>query len=122
MRVSTGVAHDLIQQNLLGDAIDPGPVAVFVADEDQRYLAVNRYACDVLGYTRAELLGLLVTDVAVNAGAPEDYEHMLRSGSHVGLTILRRKDGIEIPMNFRASLTTVGGMSVYVGVCWPVAS
>jgi PAS domain S-box-containing protein len=120
--VSTGVAHDLIQQNLLGDAIDPGPVAVFVADENQRYLAVNRYACDLLGYTREELLDLLVTDVAVNTGAEEDYEHMLRSGSHVGLTILRRKDGVEVPMNFRAAPTTVGGMAVYIGVCWPVAA
>jgi hypothetical protein len=39
----------------------------------------------------------------------------------VGMTILRRKDGTELPMNFRASQTTVGGMDVYVGVCWPVA-
>lgn len=118
---ATGVSHDLIQQNLLGDAIDPGPVAVFVADEEQRYLAVNEYACELLGYTRAELLELDVTDVAVNPGASGDYEQMIRDGSHVGLTILRRKDGSEVPMNFRAAETTVGGMAVYVGVCWPVA-
>ena len=115
------VAHELIQQNLLGDAIDPGPVAVFVADENQRYLAVNAYACELLGYTRAELLQLRVTDVAVNPGAPDDFEAMVTSGSHVGLTILRRKDGSELPMSFRAAETTVGGMAVYVGVCWPVA-
>jgi PAS domain S-box-containing protein len=116
-----GVAHDLIQQNLLGEAIDAGPIAIFVADEDHDYLAVNRYACELLGYTREELLELRVTDVAVNTGAPDDYEQMMRSGSHVGLTILRRKDGSELPMNFRAGETTVGGMTVYVGVCWPVA-
>jgi PAS domain S-box-containing protein len=120
--VTEGVAHDVIQQNLLGDAVDDGPVAVFVADENQRYLAVNRYACELLGYTRAELLGLTVTEVAVNTGADDDYEQMVREGSHVGLTILRRKDRTEVPMNFRASHTTVGGMAVYVGVCWPVAS
>jgi PAS domain S-box-containing protein len=95
---------------------------VFVADEDQRYLAVNRYACELLGYTRAELLGLAVTEVAVNSGAGDDFEQMVRDGSHVGLTILRRKDGTELPMNFRASKTTVGRMAVFVGVCWPVAS
>jgi PAS domain S-box-containing protein len=119
--VRTGVAHDLIQQNLLGDAIDDGPVAIFVADENHRYLAVNVYACELLGYAREELLELRVTDVAVNAGAADDYDEMMRTGSHVGLTILRRKDGVELPMNFRASQATVGGMAVYVGVCWPVA-
>jgi PAS domain S-box-containing protein len=116
-----GVSHDLIQQNLLGDAIDRGPVAVFVADDDQRYMAVNDYACRLLGYTREELLGLTVTDVAVNTGAGDDYAEMMRSGAQVGLTVLRHKDGSELPMNFRASSTTVGGMSVFVGVCWPLA-
>ena len=118
--MSSGVAHDLIQQSLLGDAVDEGPVAVFVADEDRRYLAVNRYACMLLGYTREELLGLTVTDVAVNTGAAEDYDQMMREGGHAGLAILRRKDGSELPMNFRAAEATVGGMAVYVGVCWPV--
>jgi PAS domain S-box-containing protein len=119
--VSSSVANDLIQQSLLGDAIDRGPLAVFVADENQRYLAVNKYACELLGYEREEILELGVTDVAVNTGAAEDYEQMMRSGGHVGMAILRRKDGTELPMNFRASQTTVGGMDVYVGVCWPVA-
>jgi PAS domain S-box-containing protein len=119
--MTSSAAHDLIQQNLLGDAIDPGPVAVFVADEHHRYLAVNAYACELLGYTREELLELRVTDVAVNTGAAQDYEQMMRHGSHRGLTILRRKDGRELAMNFRARETSVGGMPVYVGVCWPVA-
>ena len=113
-----GVAHDLIQQNLLGDAIDRGPVAVFVADDEQRYLAVNAYACELLGYAREEILQLRVTDVAVDTGAAEDYGEMMRTGRHAGVTILRRKDGTEVPMNFRASRTTAGGMDVYVGVCW----
>ena len=116
-----GVGHELIQRNLLGDAIDSGPVAVFVADEHQRYLAVNAYACELLGYTREEMLELRVVDVAVNQGAPDDYAEMMRSRSHVGLTILRRKDGTEVPMNFRAAETKVGTMTAYVGVCWPVA-
>jgi PAS domain S-box-containing protein len=121
MRMRTsGVANDLIQQSLLGDAIDAGPVAVFVADEDQRYLAVNDYACRLLGYSREELLALTVTEVAVNPSAPEDYARMLSQGRHVGRTLLRCKDGTELEMAFRAGETTVGGMDVYVGVCWPL--
>ena len=119
-QMSSTVAHDLVQKSLVGEAIDNGPVAVFVADDDQRYLAVNAYACELLGYDRDELLELRVTDVAVNDGAAADYTGLQRGGVHTGLTVLRCKDGTELPMNFRASATRVGGMELYVGVCWPV--
>ncbi len=58
-------AEQRIQTGLLGEAVDVGPVLVFVADENMRYIAVNRRACEVLGYEREELLALHVTDVAV---------------------------------------------------------
>jgi PAS domain S-box-containing protein len=120
--MATAVANDLIQLTLVGEALEAGPVAVFVADDDGRYLAVNAYACELLGYERHELLDLRVTDVAVNEGAVDDYGEMQRRGAHTGLTILRTKDGKELPMHFRACGTKVGGMSLWVGVCWPVAS
>jgi hypothetical protein len=44
---------------------------------------------------------------------------MKRRGSHTGITQLRHSDGSEIEMHFRASQTTVGGMLVYIGTCWP---
>jgi len=117
--MSTAVAHDLVQKSLIGEALDSGPIAVFVADDDGKYLAVNAYACELLGYEREELLSLRVTDVAVNDDAASDYEKMIRSGTQLGLTVLRRKDGSEISMHFRAGETTVGGMLLYLGVCWP---
>src|SRR5687768_13482437 len=51
-----GVAEPLIQATLLAEALENGPVAVFVVGDDLRYIAVNQYACTLLGYTRAELL------------------------------------------------------------------
>ena len=122
--MATAVANDLIQLTLVGEALEAGPVAVFVADDDGRYLAVNAYACELLGYERHErheLLDLRVTDVAVNQEAADDYGEMQRRGAHTGVTILRKKDGKELPMHFRASATKVGGMALWVGVCWPVA-
>lgn len=118
--MTSTVAHELVQKSLVGEAVDRGPVAIFVADDDQRYLAVNAYACELLGYDRDELLELRVTDVAVNDSATADYLGLHRRGVHTGVTVLRRKDGTELPMNFRASQTLVGGMELYVGVCWPV--
>ena len=85
-----------------------------------KYLAVNAYACELLGYDREELLALRVTDVAVNPSAAADFEAMQRQGTHTGRATLRSKDGQELSMHYRAGQTTVGGMPLYIGVCWPV--
>ena len=119
MAVTTAVAHDLVQKSLVGEALDAGPVAVFVADDDGKYLAVNAYACELLGYDREELLLLRVADVAVNDDAAADYEALLKTGAGAGTATLRHKDGRELPMLYRAAATTVGGMELFVGVCWP---
>ena len=118
--MSTAVAHDLVQKSLVGEALDTGPVAVFVADDDGKYLAVNAYACELLGYDREELLLLRLTDVAVNEGAAADFEALRRAGNRTGSTTLRHKDGRDVPMSYRAGTTTVGGMELYIGVCWPL--
>jgi PAS domain S-box-containing protein len=118
--VASAVTHELVQKSLVGEALEHGPVAVFVADDDGRYLAVNAYACELLGYTRSELLDLRVPDVAVDPDADQNYAEMRRSGARTGLARLRRSDGSELEMHFRASQTTVGGMLVYIGACWPV--
>ncbi len=118
--MSAAVAHDLVQKSLVGEALDAGPVAVFVADDDGKYLAVNAYACELLGYDREELLRLRVTDVAVNDAAAADYEALQRGGSPSGTTTLRHKNGRDLAMAYRACTTTVGGMQLYIGVCWPV--
>ena len=107
--VSAAVAHDLVQKSLVGEALDAGPVAVFVADDDGKYLAVNAYACELLGYEREELLALRVPDVAANDEAAAHFEAMLR-----------RKDGTAVELQFRAGGTTVGGMALFIGVFWPV--
>ena len=48
-------------------------MAIFVADEGGRFIAVNAYACDLLGYTRDDLLELPLSLVAVNPSAQEDF-------------------------------------------------
>ena len=72
--MGSGAAETLIQTSLIGEALDHGPVLLFLADEDMRYVAVNALACELLGYTRAELLGLRVADVCRDEEAPEEYE------------------------------------------------
>jgi PAS domain S-box-containing protein len=111
-----GAAEALIQTALLGEAVDAGPALVFVADEEMRYIAVNRRACEALGYTREELLGLTVADVAREPTSPTEYDQMLALGFRDGDTILTRKDGEKLPFSYRASKTRVAGLSLFVSI------
>lgn len=111
-----GLELDPVQQYLLYDAVDRSPALVFVADDDMNYLAVNQRACEVLGYTRAELLGLRVTDIAVAVEAPAMYSEMIAERSHQGEVELRTKEGALLPFVYQASGVTVAGMQYWVSV------
>ena len=105
-----------MQTALLGEALDNGPVLVFVADESMRYVAVNRLACDVLGYTREELLALRVTDVATSDEARDEFASMLEKGTQRGRAELRHRDGSTVTVDYFAEETTIAGLAFYVAV------
>jgi PAS domain S-box-containing protein len=111
-----GVSEPLIQTSLLGEAIENGPAAVFVADEHGRYVAVNQAACSLLGYTRAELLGLGVSDVARYTGASAEWNEMRHAGTRVGTSSLTCKDETVVEFSYVAGATVVAGMPVFVSV------
>jgi PAS domain S-box-containing protein len=112
----TGVSEPLIQTSLLGEAIEHGPVAVFVADEHGKYVAVNQAACLMLGYSREELLELRVVDVARYSEAGEEWSEMRQAGTRVGTSTLTRKDETTVEFSYVAGATTVAGMPVFVSV------
>jgi PAS domain S-box-containing protein len=111
-----GLAQDEIQQLLVYDAVDTGPALVFVADEEMQFLAVNQTACDLLGYTREEMLTRRVTDVVEDADAAEQYEAMRDARSAAGEATLRTKDGRRLPLAYRAGEVRVAGLPYYVSV------
>lgn len=113
-------AEPLIQASLLGEAVDSGPVAIFVADEQMRYVAVNAYAAELLGYTRAELLALRVTDVARAPEATAHFDEVVAHRQRDGIAVMTRKDGTVFQLGYRARETTVAGMPLYVSVGWPI--
>jgi PAS domain S-box-containing protein len=110
------VAEPLVQASLVGEAIDRGPVAVLVADEEMRFVAVNGFACELLGYTRGELLDLKVTDVARYEDASGDYAKMVTAGAQTGTVALSRKDGEEVSVSYHWQQTTLAGLTFYVSV------
>ena len=105
---------DLLQASLIGEALDDGPALVFVADEHMRYLAVNSYACEILGYTREELLRLSVPDIAVAPEVADVYAHMLRRSTDAGVASIRRKDGQLLRMRYSAKETRAAAMTFWV--------
>ncbi len=114
------VAEPIIQTGLLGEAIDHGPVAVFVADDDMCFVAVNQFAADLLGYSREELLALCVADVVAGGDAKRQFADMIVNRAQNGHQIFRHRDGNEIEVEYRASETHVSSLSFYVVVVWPV--
>jgi PAS domain S-box-containing protein len=116
-----GVAEPLIQATLLAEALDNGPAAVFVVGDDLRHIAVNQYACTLLGYTREELLALSARELAPELDLDEQLVSALSSRRLGGRTVLRRKDGSPVEIEFRSDEAQVAGMPFFVTVGWPVA-
>lgn len=111
--------YDLIQTSLLGEAVENVPLGIFVADDEMNYVAVNRRACDLLGYTRDELLDMSVSDVSPSPISREMYRDMIAAGDLLGNARLVRKDGEEIDVEFWAYSTRVAQMLVYISFVRP---
>jgi PAS domain S-box-containing protein len=109
----------LVQTVLLGEAVENAPVAILVADDEMRYVAANLTACELLGYTREELLGLRITDVAAYPEAEGEFEAMIATGQLVGRTVVRLKDGSRRSLRHRSSEVSIAGLEYYVAVLWP---
>jgi PAS domain S-box-containing protein len=79
--------------------------AVVVADHDGRYVDANLAAVELLGYPRAELLTLSVSDLLA-AGpdrARSEFRRFLADGYWRGELDLRRKDGSIVRVDARAT-------------------
>ncbi|HEY7792867.1 MAG TPA: PAS domain-containing protein [Gaiellaceae bacterium] len=115
-------ARALIDTVLVGEALEHGPVAVFVFDEEGRYLAVNGMACRLLGYERDELLARRLGDLSTQTAeeAVQAYLAAMEAGTEA-TTEVRRGDGSLLRLHFRAASARAAGMPVYVGVAWPAS-
>ena len=109
----------LIQTGLIGEALESGPVGVLVADDDARYVAVNLYACKLLGYEREELLELSVPDIAVGESAIGDYQDFLARPRWRSTYRLRHRDGSISDYEILAADTRIAGLQFYVSLFWP---
>ena len=82
------------------------PPAEVEVDSSRRYVSVNDAACDLLGYSREELLGMTIDDLSFPSGAhvAPMYTQFLRDGSMRGIFALRRKSGEGIMVRFESAV------------------
>ena len=82
-------------------AVDHANEGIARVGEDGRFRYVNEAACRLLGYSRDELLALRVSDVDVelpNGEWRRHWQRMLRTGSRIKESRVRRKDGSQVPV------------------------
>jgi PAS domain-containing protein len=108
---------DLVQQALIGEAMDGlVGVAVFVWNEDRRYVAVNEEACKLVSRTREEILDMKVGELTPD-GAVEEIDWTQHAAIVRGGSIVRRPDG-DVEIEWVTCHTVVANLPHMVSFCW----
>lgn len=78
------------------------PAAEVEVDSGRRYIFVSDSACELLGYTRDELLHLKIDDISFPSGAhvPLMFEQYVKDGTMHGIFALQRKSGEVLRIRF----------------------
>jgi PAS domain S-box-containing protein len=109
-----------VQVGLLGKAIETSRHAVFVSNQSgDLILAVNAAACELLGYSREELLQTTPSAYTARSEAElrETYEQLKEPGSTIrGVGRLRRQDGEIVTIGYWGSWVKVAGVDYYLTV------
>jgi PAS domain S-box-containing protein len=109
---------DIVLASLLGDGAEHAEIGLFIYDDDGKYVAINRYGADLLGYERGELLAHDVGDFTAGG---IDRDVLLRLERREGVRIVERKDGSQVTVAFVITPTQVGSLLFYLAVVWELA-
>jgi len=109
---------DIVLASLLGDGAEHAEIGLFIYDDDGKYVAINRYGAELLGYDRSELLAHDVGDFTAGG---IDREVLLRLEQREGVRIVECKDGSHKTVAFVVTPTQVGSFWFYLAVVWELA-
>lgn len=101
---------------VLANVADP----ILVSEIDGRIVDVNCAACELLGYSRDELLGMYPWDLVVSASRAEilGFIEELRPGKRVTVQrVYRSKSGEERIMDLRVTRCEVAGRDLMIIAC-----
>ena len=88
-------------------------VALMVADDAGRYLAVNDRVAELTGYGSNELTTMSVADLTpedVESTRPGLWSRFIEAGTQEGVYFLKRRDGLAVPMRYVAVANIAPGL------------
>ncbi len=92
---------------------------VFLETLEGEILDVNESACQLLGYSRAELLRKRVEDLVPEESRvwlPQITEALVKHGTFRGEAVNLRKDGTELPVELSCSRVGLGGQRLVIAL------
>lgn len=114
--------QELLQQSLLGEAADYlAGLALFVWNEERRYVAVNQEACRLVGLSRDELIGMPVGELTPD-GAAEEVRRVRFGTVTDGTSSFTRRDGEVVELSWTTAHTRVAGLPYMISICRRAAS
>ncbi|MCX6343923.1 MAG: PAS domain S-box protein [Armatimonadetes bacterium] len=116
-RVILSIARDITERKLSEERLrkseerfralcERAADGLFLHDLEGRFVEVNKAACETLGYTREELLGMSVADIVTTysqADLDELWKELLAKGPMTVYMEHRRKDGSTLDVEGRLS-------------------
>ena len=111
-------ASTVVQSTMLGELLENAQIGALAVDDAGRYVAVNQHACELVGYTREELLGRRVGDLNPQTDLAAQVAQVIAGERDEGEVTIRRKDGGELPIRYRAARTTLARMPFTVAFFW----
>lgn len=102
--------------------MDNSTDAIHVIDRARmRIIDVNEAACQMLGYTREEMLQMAPQEIRIDvsmAKLASDYDHTIQSNDKVNVrkAELRRKDGSRLPVEIQRTALQSEGRDILVAV------
>lgn len=99
--------------------------AIFVADVEGNFIALNQAACDHVGYAREELLRMRPEQINGHGSSEKVAERLARirkDGEGTFEAVHVHRDGRQIPVEMHVRLIEHGGQRVILNICRNIAS
>ncbi len=99
--------------------------AIFVADLEGNFIAVNQAACDHVGYAREELLRMRPEQINGRGSSEKVAERLARirkDGECTFEAVHAHRDGRQIPVEMHMRVIEHGGQRIILNICRNIAS
>jgi PAS domain S-box-containing protein len=108
---------DTTFRRVLQEQLETFSAAALAADNTGRYIAANRVAAALTGYSREELLRLTVRDLMPalrNDPHGERWHRFIHAGTQAGDYVLQRQDGSPVGVHYVGYASVAPGVHVLV--------